>query len=73
MALPDDDDDDIIPLRKLAMDEKADAHTSMGITPIVAPTSLSSWLISRWQPRSRRQITPACFTPPGSPNRRARR
>lgn len=38
MALP-DDDDDVLPRRRMAMDEVADSHASMGITPVTAPLS----------------------------------
>ena len=37
MALP--DDDDVPPRRRMAMDEVADSHAAMGITPIAAPLS----------------------------------
>lgn len=40
MALP-DDDDDIPPRRRMAMDDKADSHSTLGITPISTPASIA--------------------------------
>ena len=40
MALP-EDDDDIPPRRRMAMDDKADSHSTMGITPISTPASVA--------------------------------